>query len=192
MDTQTAENRVTYYELYQQTPRDTPYRLHQALWRLFPDESERPFQYRFDSVGDKYLVLIRLADDALMGDGKAGAHLVPMGADIAPGTNYLFDIRLVPEIRKGNTVIDTPTDADAAAWFRKKSEQHGFTVNRIDNAASQALVFRGKRGRRITLNDTLISGELCITDANRFRDAMLKGIGRHKGFGFGLLNIHAS
>jgi CRISPR-associated protein Cas6/Cse3/CasE subtype I-E len=181
---------ICYDELYQIFPRMSLYRLHKQLWKLFPGNPHpRPFLFRFDEVGERMLVCLRTTSRGEM-KKQIHPHLLEVSKGVSVGNRHAFCVRVVPEIREGNRVVDTPRDERAAQWFsQQKAPQHGFKVTRIDTSLSQGRVFNGKRGRRITLNDTLIEGELEVTDIDRFESAMTDGIGRHKGFGFGLLQL---
>ena len=181
--------RIRYKELYKTYPRMSVYQLHRQLWKLFPENPQpRPFIYRFDELGDKMIVCLRTSRSDLLLE-SAHPHLLDVSTDITHGQHYGFRIRVVPEIRTENKVIQTPRGIDAEEWFAKKAQGHGFEVLDIRTCDSRGCVFYGKRGRKITLNDTTIEGELKVKEGNAFEAAMLNGIGRHKGFGYGLLQL---
>ena len=82
-----------------------------------------------------------------------------------------------------------PKNDEAGLWLKKKANQLGFSVEEVALSVSQPLIFYGKQGRRITINDTLIAGELTVTDEAVFGHTLSHGFGRNKGFGFGMLQI---
>ena len=73
------------------------------------------------------------------------------------------------------------------------ASRHGFRVLddlRID-AYRQHRISRGDAGR-ITLSSVDLSGTLEVTDPNLFVSALVKGVGRGKAFGCGLLLVRRS
>ncbi len=178
---------VEYKEFYQLYPRVSPYILHKSIWKLFPGVApgERPFIYRFDEVGGKMLVNVRtIAHD------MAADNVKTIDQALVKGEQYDFSVRIVPKVCKGRRVIHLPKNEAAGEWFKVRTGQYGFVVRELTEANSRGRVFYGKHGRKITLNDTVISGKLEIGDEARFAQSLLTGIGPHRGFGFGLLQLN--
>jgi CRISPR-associated protein Cas6/Cse3/CasE subtype I-E len=111
--------------------------------------------------------------------------------DVAIGNLVRFDLRCAPEYRVKGRVVDLPRDNDAKAWLSARAPSLGFSVKEIDCAVSEPLVFRGKHKRKITLNDTVMTGILTIKEPQRFCNTLISGVGRHKGFGFGFLIVNS-
>lgn len=163
---------------------DDPYALHQHLWSMVSGHhDDRPMLYRADRLPEGYLVHVRMETC-----GAKHMDLAPVECAFREGDTYAFELRTVPERRDGHRVIATPRGEEAIPWLVERAERHGFSVD-VSDAISQPLVFEGKRRRRITLNDTWFAGKLVITDPERFYDAYTRGIGRHRGFGFGLIQL---
>jgi CRISPR system Cascade subunit CasE len=91
------------------------------------------------------------------------------------------------------------TRDELPAWLERKAQQHGF---RLLDARNQPDPISGKeqaghktdpqdidKKMRMTHAAVLFDGELEITDADLFRDALWGGIGPAKAYGFGLLSI---
>jgi CRISPR system Cascade subunit CasE len=89
-------------------------------------------------------------------------------------------------------------------WLLRKAEQHGFALcrttleqvedqPRVDQYAvsiTQEPKVRGHRASaHLTFGSTLFEGQLMVTEATRFREALGSGIGAAKAYGFGLLSI---
>ncbi len=76
------------------------------------------------------------------------------------------------------------------AWLEKRSEKSGFAVKQgrvqVDGYQQHLLRKTGKR-RPIRLSTLDFSGLLTVTDPDRFRDMLFKGIGPAKSFGCGLM-----
>lgn len=90
--------------------------------------------------------------------------------------------------RNGRRVPLTRVDHQLA-WLRRKGEQHGFDPLQVNIVAtgSAELIESHKTGR--TFQGVVYEGHLTVTDADRFRDALERGIGPGKAYGFGLLSI---
>jgi CRISPR system Cascade subunit CasE len=71
-------------------------------------------------------------------------------------------------------------------WLTRKAQWHGFEIMRLDGCDYDVLEFvRDKKPIRI--GTIRFSGRLRIADADKFREAMLTGIGHGKAWGCGLL-----
>ncbi|HEX7021255.1 MAG TPA: type I-E CRISPR-associated protein Cas6/Cse3/CasE [Trueperaceae bacterium] len=90
--------------------------------------------------------------------------------------------------RNGKRVPLRRTD-DQLSWLRRKGEQHGFDLLQVNIVAtgSAELIESHKTGR--TFQGVVYEGYLTVRDAMRFRDALERGIGPGKAYGFGLLSI---
>jgi CRISPR system Cascade subunit CasE len=95
--------------------------------------------------------------------------------------------------------VEIYREEDQIAWLERKAETHGFRllavkVNR-DVPNLHTIPESKIKGRRsdtekpVTFGSVLFEGSLGVTDANRFREALVQGIGSGKAYGFGLLSI---
>ena len=104
--------------------------------------------------------------------------------------------RLAGARNNGRRVFITRTDAQIE-WLRRKGEGGGFALLGVKvNAAVPDLDARpepGVHGRRngaeLTFGSILYQGHLRITDADKFRATLARGVGSGKAYGFGLLTI---
>ena len=176
-----------YYEGQFLLPYRSEYLIHQQVWKMVasPNIKKRNFVYRVDKVGDNALIRFRTHDKNTGKEVKARKHTV----NLSVGDSFKFDLRCVPERRVNGRVIDTPRDDDAQDWLAERAHNCGFDLVKVDYAVSEPLVFRGKHNRRITLNDTVMTGILTVTDPDVFSRTLTIGVGRHKGFGFGFIAI---
>jgi CRISPR system Cascade subunit CasE len=77
-------------------------------------------------------------------------------------------------------------------WLLQRAEVCGFnlTEDGFNVVHTQRLGFqKGKSRDRVTINTAVFEGHLTITDLERFRHTLLRGIGRAKAYGCGLLTI---
>lgn len=73
-------------------------------------------------------------------------------------------------------------------WLAARAERHGFALVARSVIASAYQQHTGKRGE-LQFSSVDLAGELTVTDAGRFAQALTHGIGRAKAFGCGLLLI---
>jgi len=152
--------------------------------------------------------LLRLQDDC---DAAAyGTHENPVVRAVAEersrivaGDRFTFHLRAnattrsTPEICPDGNPQNSkrlPVLGDAAllAWLAEEAAKAGFVVVDV-----QVKVERPERSahkkRGLTLNSVSFQGQLVVTNAHVFREAMVVGIGPGKAYGFGLLSIeHAA
>ncbi len=93
--------------------------------------------------------------------------------------------------------IELRSEEDQIAWLRRRGEAAGFRllaarVNRdVPNVqtAPRPKTSGWREKSRLSFGSALFNGELEITDADRFRQALSDGVGSGKAYGFGLLSI---
>lgn len=92
------------------------------------------------------------------------------------------------EKRNGRRVPLSGPDAQLA-WLARKAEMHGFELLQANVVATGAseLVRSYSTGR--TFQGVLYEGRLVVRDSNRFREALERGIGPGKAYGYGLLSV---
>jgi CRISPR system Cascade subunit CasE len=106
--------------------------------------------------------------------------------------------------RRNGRRVPLRTEAERAAWLKRKGEQHGFRVldveqsgpptlsQLIDVTEGRAIGYRpgsNPEQEKMTFASTVFEGRLAVTNANAFRETVTNGIGSGKAFGFGLLSL---
>jgi CRISPR system Cascade subunit CasE len=131
-------------------------------------------------------------------------------SNIRNGTQLVFRLAANPTKRagKGDTGkekfrdekrrrIDIRDDEGRIRWLERKGEQCGFSICRVvtksdvaavDAAPQPAIRFKHDAGS-VTLGRAMFDGVLEVTDADAFRNALAKGIGQGKAYGFGLMSV---
>lgn len=138
------------------------------------------------------------------------------------GDHLSFRLRANPtrrtsgsDSRVGKRVAILGGDAQIE-WLHRKGEQGGFSLRTVraqvglperempiatpgvyDVLARDATLLRGWKRRaeqqhNLIFGSVLFDGDLRITDVQRFREALVQGIGSGKAYGFGLLSIAPS
>lgn len=114
-----------------------------------------------------------------------------------------------PGYRPNGRRVDLRRTEDQLAWLTRKAEQHGFQILSVRLRPDSVALLdepvqadarpagkvtgwrpaKGDNAQRLTFAAVVYDGVLRVTDAQRFREALERGIGPAKAFGFGLLSV---
>ena len=95
-----------------------------------------------------------------------------------------------------DTAMKASTDAALEMWLTQRGRQKGFSL--IRGRANQGTDFRvcsyqfnalRQKGSTAGYSSVDIEGGVEVTDAGKFRDVLLQGMGKAKGFGCGLMLV---
>ncbi len=149
-------------------------------------------------------------DDVLLDDGFSQKEIGQIYSLLPNETELMFRIRANPTkcVSAKNTDfgrfagkrVELRTSEDQIEWLRRKSGQHGFRLtavkvnSEVENVATtpNGKVFGNHSKGKLTFNSVIFDGNLQITDAGKFRETLIHGIGQGKAYGFGLLSIAKS
>jgi len=76
-------------------------------------------------------------------------------------------------------------------WLQRKGKQHGFAVVKVGITSSGAAQLSRSLSTERTFQGVVFDGILVVTDSDRFKQALVDGIGPGKAFGFGLMSVAA-
>ena len=118
---------------------------------------------------------------------------------ITDGSRWQFRLTANPTIQKYDTkrgrgkVIAHITPEHQGEWLKKQAEKQGFALKDGEwlVTGSRWYIFRKKRYKkdRVRMLAVTYEGVLTVTDAQAFKNALVKGIGREKAYGMGLLTV---
>jgi len=178
------------------------YSIHRVVYALFPKigEEARDFLYA-DKGGDfntRNILLLSKRPPVPPEIGIIDSKPIP--AAFLSHECYAFAVRLNPTKRdkvSGNTVAirgsktTGQTQRDVLAeWFTQKTLNQGFAVEKAGLIVADVGVQQfTKGGSVVTHGKATFIGKLYVTDRTLFVKSFEEGIGRAKGFGFGLLQI---
>lgn len=74
-------------------------------------------------------------------------------------------------------------------WLLRKAREHGFIIVKAHRPRAEWDIARRPNGATFRMLDVRFNGRLRVTDAVRFHQCLQGGIGRGKGFGFGMLRV---
>ena len=188
------------------------YQLHRSLMSAFPDdlaESDERVLFRLEQPprsGALTLLVQSLnepdwswleADDYSLRPPETKTF----DLDLAPGQTLAFRLRANPTVKRRRERDDGELRAvrdplyrekDQLAWLDRKAEQGGFRVLsvRSKNAPdARGRVRRDGKTHKLKLFAVRFDGLLQVTDTDRLRETVRRGVGSGKGLGFGLLSL---
>lgn len=173
--------------------------------RFLPDWERLPPRYLLDTGGDPPNPVVK----------DVSAHY----AQISTGHELRFRLRANPTrkidswsdrpgFRPNGRRVDLRREEDQIRWLVRKGEQHGFRVLSVHvrpdttalmpqplqadaRPAGKVIGWRRQEGgtQLLTFAAVIFEGVLRVEDSQAFREALERGIGPGKAFGFGLLSV---
>jgi len=174
------------------------YSVHRVVYSLFPaQEASRDFLYcdQGESPYGRQILLLSAREPADPEWGRVESKVLP--PTFLDHPYYGFEVTVNPTRRDNKTGKLEPVRGREAlvAWFGEKARDHGFEVGSspdgvplIDVRAVGVRTFP-KGPATVTHATATFVGQLRVVDPELFRQTFEKGLGRAKGFGFGLLKI---
>ena len=171
------------------------YSLHKVVYSLFPeqDDQHRDFLYA-DKGGDwncRRILMLSERRPELPEFGEIESKEIP--ESFLLWENYGFEVTVNPIQRNGPSKKTTPIKGreNLHKWFIQKAPAWGFDVAPDSLQVSKIGVVSFKRDKSIkqTHGTATFIGKLNVIDREAFINSFMHGIGRAKGFGFGLLQI---
>lgn len=184
------------------------YAWHKRIWEAFPGkpDAKRDFLSRLDDTGECYRLLILSPEPPTRPDWCPSPNWESktISEDFLGHTHYRFSLLANPTRKLTVTKDDGNRKKngrreplrkreDLIEWLKKKSVQHGFevdlqTLKTLPRPRQNFSVIK----KKITGTHSAVeySGTLAVTDPVSFKEAVAKGIGPAKAFGFGMLCLH--
>lgn len=192
-----------------------PYQMHKSLMRCFPDDINREKDrvlFRVDAdprTGVPTVLLQSTLEprwDWLKDDGARGYLLSvsepnpavkSFDLHLSPGQTLAFRLRANPTARRRlpdgtRKRVGLCREEEQIAWLERKAKQGGFRVLSVRSRNEpdvRGRVRRDDQTHRLKLFAVQFDGLLQVTDPDRLRETVRRGIGSGKGMGFGLLSL---
>jgi len=167
------------------------YSIHRVVYDLFPGE-HREFLYA-DKGGDfneRVILILSAVEPKKPTFGEVNTKEVPN--NFLDSDYFAFQVVLNPTKREkasGKTVAVIGRD-NLHQWVIKKAPTYGFEIEpeslEVRHIGVQSFL---RDGKTITHNSATFLGKLKVIDKAKFQESFHKGVGRAKGFGFGLMQI---
>lgn len=184
-----------------------PQKFHGAIESAFLGERKRNL-WRVDVLGgNTYLLVLSEKEPDLvasleqfcaMGDVCETKSYDPLLNRITEKSRWQFRLTANPTITKKvssdeerGKVMAHITVAHQEQWLIDRAERCGFALlpDEFCVTKNQTFSFSKHEQKRSTLLSVTYDGILTVTDPEKFRDAMVHGIGRGKAYGNGLMTV---
>ena len=171
------------------------YSIHRIVYSLFPKQDNETRDFLFaDKGGDwncRQVLILSERKPASPEFGEIESREIP--ESFLLWENYGFEVIVNPTQRNGPSKKTTPIRdiENLHKWFIRKAPALGFEVEPESLQVTGIGVKRFDKNKeeRITHGSATFIGKLRVTDRQAFVKSFKLGIGRAKGFGFGLLQI---
>lgn len=185
---------------------ENPYKLHKALWQLFPDRDgqKRDFQFRVEQYqkGIGALVLLQSELEPINADVAMIMASKSFKPNIETGSTIRFKLRANPVktikdkhgrlTKKGEPKkcrVPLLREEDKINWLQRKLEGKA-TLQSIQVQDEKPLYFyKESEDRRGQIKPVCFEGVLSIDNAEAFSQMLQTGIGAAKGMGCGMLSL---
>jgi CRISPR system Cascade subunit CasE len=168
------------------------YSIHRVVYDLFPGDS-RDFLFA-DKGGDfnaRQILILSERSPATPQHGEVESKCVP--ERFLDHEHYGFEVTLNPTKRDSKTgkTLAIRGSENLHQWLINKAPSLGFEIQAesLEIRHAGVLTFDLGDGKVVTHNSASFVGKLKVSDRDKFKESFRKGIGRAKGFGFGLLQI---
>jgi len=161
------------------------YAIHKMIWELWRHKTETPFIFRMkdDNLYVLYNIPIENKDVEWLKESRTTKE-----KEINFNGTYSYDIIVNPVKRdmKSRKIIPFKKDENILSWMERKGKKSGFD---IDKEKTIILNKYNDISNNVTIFKANIRGILKITDPCLFNRNFIKGFGRAKRFGCGLMLI---
>lgn len=193
---------------------ESPYRLHQEIWRLFADDPDRDrdFLYRLDRHRGQAQILTLSSRPPRDEHGLWCIDTKPFEPDLEEGDLLRFSLRANPTVKRNgkrhDVVMDAKTRLEAedvpredwpsqaelvyehcTAWLSTRAERWGFELlpDALRAEGYEIHRLRKPSGRPVRFATCDFSGVLRVKEPHPFLEHVRHGFGPAKGFGCGLM-----
>lgn len=181
----------------------SPSIFHGAIESSFRGERSRRLWRIDDLNGKKYILLLSEDPPDLehfsVQFGHAGEHetknYLPLLERIRNGEKWRFRLTANPTVSKPDgRIMAHITPEYQKKWLSDRAEKHGFSLNadEFQTVRSEWYDFykkSGERSARIRLLSVTYEGVLTVSDSEKFKETLCRGIGREKAYGQGMLTV---
>jgi CRISPR system Cascade subunit CasE len=163
------------------------YQQHQAIWSLFPNRPEdiRDHLFRIESVeGSAIKALLQSATEPTTSKEASVLQSKRFILQLENTRQYRFKVTANPTKKdsRSGRLLDLVSEEEQVAWLQRKLEGARLTVTSID---SKLINYHSHQFTRFVT----FEGVIQVEDVDRVQEYVVKGIGRKKHAGAGLLSL---
>jgi len=191
------------------------YQMHRSLMNAFPDNlapNEERVLFRLEThsrTGALTLLVqsLTLPDWSWLAEPNARGYLLPVDKpnpavkffdlNLASGQVLVFRLRANPTVKRrfksgDHKRVGIYSEEKQVEWLKRKGEQGGFRVLSVRTSNQDIVsgrIHRDEVTHELRLLAVQFDGLLQVTDPERLRETVRRGIGSGKALGFGLLSL---
>lgn len=181
------KDEVLKYRLY------NDYAIHQTIYNLFPYEEKRTFLYTVISQNRNSLVLLVQSQKKPSPPSFGCFELKEIPDNFFDYKQYLFQVKFSPVVQAlEGKVVPIKTEEDINKWLMTRQNCWGIFIDcdKILKVGDGKVIMKQKgNSKAVTISYVEITGILTVNDKGKFLETVISGIGRSKGFGFGLMQL---
>ena len=179
------------------------YELHRTLLCAFPTQlpADERVLYRVEQTNRQACVTVLVQSQTLPNWGQAARLNEPrylcrlpglrsFAPQVQAGLRLHFRLQANPTVKRHGKRYAIYAESELLDWLQRKGQAHGFVVDPLDVRCVKLGKQYGQR-RRQTWHAVQFDGLLQVSQPEAFSEALRRGIGSGKAFGFGLLSIAA-
>lgn len=168
------------------------YVIHQLVYSFFKPDCPRTFLYVADqdSMGRLVLTIQSQEEPNVPSFCRVQSKEVPEA--FWNFKSYRFRVRIAPEVKSDGKLLRTATkEVEVAAWLKKREARLGvhFRDETLEKASGRMIAMKSSKHGQVTISSVDMIGVLDVVDRNSFLKMVHEGLGPHKGFGFGLVQL---
>lgn len=169
------------------------YYIHQLVYALFPSENERRFLYfvKRESIRGREILIQSEVEPQMPKIGYIETKTIC--EEFFKAKEYAFKVRLVPVTRADGKVSRVlKRKEDVIDWLTSHESDIGvaFIRDTLERCGSGCISMEKNRDLKpIVFFYSDIKGVFIVKDYDKFLSSVVKGIGRSRGFGFGMLQL---
>lgn len=195
------EERLNLMRNFFKSPKFDSYTIHKLIYGQYPIDENAKFVFDAEYIDDNCQIIRSYSDKkpVITGLDNCRYHVKSINLDeqFKEGEAYEFAININP-VKKKDSHCVLVRDWEINDWFEKKMNANGMSVEFENNFGEKfKAISVHRRYRRYTPTKTnqqgvpmhvaQIVGMLRILDIEKFKEALVNGIGREKAFGLGML-----
>ena len=184
----------------------SPNKIHGAVEEAFVRKQERNL-WRIDRLKDDMYLLIVSAEkpdlskiavqfgfDNDCGESKEYGRLLER---IQTGSNWHFRLTANPVHsiqggKKRGKVVAHTSERYQLEWLEKQAAKRGFRIppdGAYITESNWKIFSKGDSNQKVRILEVVFEGDLCVENADIFRNTLINGIGREKAYGMGMLTV---
>lgn len=181
------------------------YTIHKIAYTLFPIEDSTNFVFDAEHSDESGITILLYSDKKpvipkILEEFEWSVQAIDVDEIFKAGNAYRFEINVNPVRRSNGKVCGFVHDDEMGDWLEKKMNLNGASIefsdelgrsfkNMVVNRKYHRLTYTKQASKGFNVAVSHCMGVLRITDAEKFKKALVSGIGKERAFGLGMLIV---